>query len=262
MARIANSIPTMSVSIVSHLQGSMIKMLLADMQKYCKTESMEVLLTLNVAEKLDIAGNDYSFPVSVHENFAPIGFAENHNQAFIRSSGQFFCVLNPDIRLTENPFQPLLGNLQNDIAGVVAPLIVAKNGAIEDSARSFPTPFKILWKTIGRYNGSDYDIKNETFFPDWVAGMFMLFRSEVFEKLGGFDPGYFLYYEDVDICARLRLQGYEIVLCPQVKAIHDARRESHRSLKYFKWHLISMMKFFCSRVFLKVYWKKLRGDRK
>jgi N-acetylglucosaminyl-diphospho-decaprenol L-rhamnosyltransferase len=262
MARIANSLPTISVSIVSHLQGGMIKMLLADMQKYCNDVSMEVLLTLNVAERLDIAVNDYSFPVFVHMNSAPNGFAANHNQAFMRSSGQFFCVLNPDIRLPENPFQPLLDKLQNDSVGVAAPLIAAKNGAVEDSARCFPTPFKILCKTFGRYNVSDYVIKKETIFPDWVGGMFMLFRSEVFEKLGGFDPRYFLYYEDVDICARLRLQGYEVVLCPQAKAIHDARRESHRSFKYFKWHLISMMNFFCSGVFLKIYWKKLRGDRK
>lgn len=83
--------------------------------------------------------------------------------------------------------------------------------------------------------------------PDWVGGMFMLFRNEVFRAAGGFDARYFLYYEDVDLCARLTLQNLAVVLCPQVKVIHEARRSSHRSLKYAMWHLRSMGRFFLSK---------------
>ena len=141
--------------------------------------------------------------------------------------------------------------------GVVAPLVVAENGEMEDSARRFPTPFKILCKAFGGCKGSDYAVKNEIIFPDWVGGMFMLFRRGVFEKLGGFDERYFLYYEDVDLCARLRLQGYEVALCPDAKVIHHAHRSSHTSLKFMNWHLTSMARFFCSSPFVKICWRRL-----
>jgi GT2 family glycosyltransferase len=77
--------------------------------------------------------------------------------------------------------------------------------------------------------------------------MFMLFRPEMFSAVGGFDEGYHLYYEDVDICARLKVAGCRIVACPGVFAIHSARRESHQNLRYMKWHLQSMIRFFLSR---------------
>ena len=80
----------------------------------------------------------------------------------------------------------------------------------------------------------------------------MLFQSAAFLELGGFDERYFLYYEDVDICARLRLAGHEIVVCPWVSVVHAARRESHQKLQYLAWHIASITRFFCSLVFVKL----------
>lgn len=248
--------PTISISIVSHLQGSLISQLLADIEMYCKDTSLEVLLTLNLAEAVEIKTDEYSFPISVHNNSEPRGFAENHNRAFSRAVGQFFCVMNPDIRLENNPFQPLLDCLQNETIGVVAPLIVGESGEVEDSARHFPTPLKILCRVLGRCKGHDYEIKKEVIFPDWVGGMFMLFRSEVFEKLDGFNERYFLYYEDVDICARLRLNDYQVTLCPKSSVTHHAQRSSHRSFRYFRWHLSSMIRFFLSPEYWRVKCRK------
>jgi GT2 family glycosyltransferase len=136
---------------------------------------------------------------------------------------------------------------------VAAPLVLNLDGNIEDSARRFPSPFKILCKAIGKCKGSDYMIKDSIIYPDWVGGMFMMFSCDVFKLLGGFDRRFFLYYEEVDLCARARLQKYEVVLCPVAKVIHNARRESHRNAKFFKWHLTSMLRFFLSPV----YWRLL-----
>ena len=147
--------------------------------------------------------------------------------------------------------------LKDSSVGVAAPLVVDENGATEDSARRFPTPLKILSKAFGRCKGDDYIVKDEAIFPDWVGGMFMLFRRETFEQLGGFDPRYFLYYEDVDLCARLRLRGYEVALCPDAKVVHHAQRSSHRNFKYLTWHLASMLRFFASPPFLKICWIRL-----
>jgi GT2 family glycosyltransferase len=77
----------------------------------------------------------------------------------------------------------------------------------------------------------------------------MLFPRQVFEQLHGFDERYFLYYEDVDMCGRLQLAGYKVAVCPQAQIVHHAQRSSHRSLKYLRWHLASMLRFFFSPVY-------------
>jgi len=73
-----------------------------------------------------------------------------------------------------------------------------------------------------RLQGSDYAIGEESIHPDWAGGMFLLFPRTLFEGLGGFDERYFLYYEDVDICARLTLLGRRVVLCPRARVVHHA----------------------------------------
>lgn len=257
VAILPSILPKVSISIVSHLQGHLLQALLTDLDKHCKASPLEVLLTLNLPEMLPFNLGEFSFPVSVYTNDVPQGFGTNHNQAFARSVGQFFCVVNPDIRLDVEVFVALQRCLQDQAVGVAAPIVMGANGAMEDSARRFPTPFKILCKALGGCQGSDYAVRDETIFPDWVAGMFMLFRREMFEKLGGFDEGYFLYYEDVDLCARLRLQGYTVVLCTAAEVVHHAQRSSHGNVRYFRLHLGSMLRFFCSAPFWQIVWRRL-----
>lgn len=246
--------PDLSVSIVSHCQIQLVLSLLDDLREHCSGMSMEVILTVNIEEALQFDTNNYGFPILIIRNPVPKGFGENHNAAFTLAKGQFFCVLNPDIRLNNNPFEKLLASLEDQSVGVVAPLVLGESGEIEDSARHFPTPFRILCKFFGGCKGGDYVIGEETVHPDWVGGMFMLFSRDTFKRLGGFDQRYFLYYEDVDICARLRSLDYEVVLCPAARVIHHAHRSSHRNLRYLRWHLRSMLRFFISPV----YWQLQR----
>lgn len=253
------TMPTISISIVSHMQAHLLAALLNDLEEYGSPHAFEVLLTLNIPEELSFDIHAYSFPVIVIANREPKGFGANHNQAFRRSSGTFYCVLNPDVRLSEDVFVDLLACLNEEKAGVAAPVVLGASGEVEDSARRFPSPIKIFCKLLGRCRGSDYVITVGNIYPDWVAGMFMIFRRGVFQEIGGFDERYFLYYEDVDICARLRLQGYKTVLCTRQRIFHYAQRTSHRSLKYLKWHLSSMLRFFCSPTFLRVQWLRLVG---
>lgn len=246
-----------SISVVSHAQINLIENLLRDIDAHCGASSLEFILTLNLDEPLPFAVDSFSFPIKVIYNSTPQGFSTNHNRAYTQAVGRFFCVMNPDIRFNRDPFPALLSCMQKSSIGVAAPVIVGGDGKIEDSARQFPTPFKILCKVFGGCKGSDYVVKSESVFPDWVAGMFMLFPEAIFKQLQGFDQRYFLYYEDVDICARLRLQGYEVALCPMSNVIHYARRDSHRDIKFLKWHLMSMLRFFCSAVFFQIFWRKL-----
>lgn len=254
MITLSAPLPEVSISIVSHLQAEMIVTLLKDLERYCHGWPLEVILTINTPEYLPFSEADFSFPLLIQQNPEQKGFAANHNQAFALSRGQFFFVVNPDIRLTSNPFPELRTFFADPMVGVVAPLVRAPDGCIEDSARRFPTPLMILCRILGWHKGLDYPDQGQVIFPDWVGGMALLFPRAVFAKLGGFDVRYFLYYEDVDICARIRLLGYQVLQCPQVQVIHDAQRHSHRSFRYLRWHLRSMLRFFLSSVYWRVRW--------
>lgn len=234
-----------SISIVSHNQGGLVASLLNDLREYVATPH-EVILTLNVPEALPPLGDQGRFPVRIRRNAAPKGFGANHNAAFRDARCEYFCVLNPDIRMSSDPFPALLDCLRDPEVGVAAPVIRNPAGAVEDSARRFPTPWMILGKIFQMRVVLDYPIGDVPFHPDWVAGMFMLFKRDAYAGLGGFDERYFLYYEDVDLCARLARSGKRTVLCPAGSVIHDARRESRRNPVYIWRHLCSMFRFFGS----------------
>ncbi len=249
--------PLFSISIVSHAQADMVVSLLKDLDRFCAHEKFEVLLISNILEVLPFETSDFSFSVKIIENTAPKGFAENHNASFCQSLGDYFCVLNPDIRLNSNPFPSLLSLFDDVSVGLAAPLVVSPEGVIEDSARTFPTPLTILCKFFGGCHKGSYVIDQAPIFPDWVGGMFMLFPRSVFQGVGGFNQAYFLYYEDVDICARLTLSRWRVALSPSAMVVHHAQRSSRRRLNYMRWHIQSMLRFFCSRVFWRVHWQSI-----
>jgi hypothetical protein len=231
--------PELLISIVSHRQGALAARLLEDLQRLPSTLGAEIVLTLNVPEPVPDFGR-----IRVVRNAAPRGFGANHNAAFRAFPSRKFCVLNPDLRLPADPFAALLP-LVGGADALAAPAIVNERGAIEDSARRLPTPFSILRKAFFDA-GLDYQYRDALLYPEWVAGMFLLFDSDAFRGAGGFDERYFLYYEDVDLCCRLRLAGRRVVVDPRVRVVHDARRTSHRDPRYLRWHLQSMLRFFTS----------------
>lgn len=229
-----------AVSIVSHGHGAMVQELVV--QLLALPDVSQVIVTLNIPEAMTLPNGGR---VRVLENQFPKGFAANHNAAFSVCLQPFFCPLNPDIELQGNPFSVLMQSLAGTDAGMVAPRVDSPDGQQEDSWRHFPTLRSLAAKLLGRDDGR-YVLPQdrEPFSPEWVAGMFMLFRSDVFRVLGGFDEGFFLYYEDVDICVRLWKAGYRIVAAPAVAIIHDARRDSHRKWRHLRWHLSSMFRYF------------------
>lgn len=230
-----------SISIVSHDHGSTAEQLVIDLLAY--VEVGQVIVTHNIPVPLTLPIDARILEINNH---LPAGFAANHNAAFKHCTQPHFCSLNPDISLQNNPFPPLLAAMRDTGAAIAAPLALDPSGQIDDSVRNFPTIRSLLSKAMGKpCDACKVDRMQPYLHPDWVAGMFMLFRSDDFRRLQGFDERFFLYYEDVDICARAWKTGMKVVVCPSVSVIHDAQRTSHRNFRYMRWHLASMAHYFC-----------------
>ncbi len=236
------SAPAVTVSIVSHGHGAMVGEVLRDLAAI--PQVARVVLTLNVPECLPEVPAALADKMVVVKNRVPAGFAKNHNAAFRQCETSFFCVLNPDVRFWGNPFEPLIPLLRDGAAGVVAPEVRGPDGTVEDSARYFPTFFLLVGKLFGLGDGRVSVAGTGPQSVDWTAGMFLLFPAAVFRDIGGFDEGFHLYYEDVDICARLWRSGRRVMLHPGVSVTHHAQRESRRRVRYLRWHLSSMARYF------------------
>ncbi len=234
------------LSVISHGQRGLLLNLLGDLQRHVRTP-FRLIVTENIPEAAALPVADYSFPIEVIRNAHSKGFGANHNTALRRASGGPFCVLNPDIRFSADPFSALWTIAANPCIGVVAPVVTSPDLSPEDHARDFPSVFTLAAKAFGYRPHAEPPSGQAIYYPDWVAGMFMMFRSETLRLLGGFDERYFLYYEDVVLCARLRDRGLEVAVCTEVSVVHAARRESRRNLRFASWHLRSAMRFLASR---------------
>jgi hypothetical protein len=245
-----------SISIVSHGHRSLILALLDDIARLARND-LDVILTWNTKEEnSSIDANAYPFPLKSIRNSQPKGFASNHNAAFLHCNGENFVVLNPDIRLIDDPFDALLEVLRTNPNAICAPLIVNENHEREDSARFFPSPWTLIKKAVAKAFGRKLVLPQlpragDLLAPDWIAGMFVVVPRRIYASLGGMSERYFLYYEDVDFCARARLKGLHVLVSTKAVAMHQARRESHRSLRFFAWHLRSALRFFVSAA----YWR-------
>lgn len=230
------------MSIVSHGHGAMVERLIGEVLE-CRSVG-RVVVTLNIPEAQALEVLDDR--VIVLRNVIPRGFGANHNSAFGLCETPFFCPLNPDIKVCGDPFDVLVERLAEvPDAALLAPLIVTPDGKPEDNFRCFPTLWGLAKKAVAGQRGA-YSVSpgEGVFFPEWAAGMFMLFRSSAYRELRGFDEAYYLYYEDVDICVRAWRSGMKVMGCPEVAVVHDARRESRRNLRFMRWHGESMLRYF------------------
>ncbi len=234
---------SLRLSMVSHGQSSLANRLLQDLQGIQEVD--DLVLTQNTPDAPMVL--PHGMAVQHRVNAVPMGFAANHNQAFEGCQSSFFCVANPDLRLAANPFPGLLAAMRDPGVGLVAPLVLSPAGLPEDNARRFPTAWNLGRKLLGGDDGRYHLQSAEPISPqpvDWVAGMFLLFRAEAFQDVGGFDAKFHLYYEDVDICARLWKAGWKVVCDPAVTVIHEAQRASRHNPRYMSWHAASMARYF------------------
>jgi len=157
------------------------------------------------------------------------GFAAGNNAGLISTCGEFVLLLNPDAVLDERSLRTLVARAKsNRTAAIVAPLVTDPDGTTQ--AGSFG-PFPTLRTTLvargnailNRMSGGRVarpHVLHGTTPIDWVTGACMLVRRAAIEKVGPMDEGFFLYYEDVEWCHRMRDAGWNVLIEPTATCVH------------------------------------------
>jgi N-acetylglucosaminyl-diphospho-decaprenol L-rhamnosyltransferase len=251
----------LTLSIVSHGHGPMLQRLLRQLEMQPSLRGTRVIVTLNLRDETLDVSQYKALELVVVRNLLPRGFGANHNAASELCSTAWFGVLNPDLELFEQ--EPFTRTLDTALGfprlGVIAPRVVDSNLVAEDSVRTNLTPWSLLRRRVLGENlivdARRCALQGSPFY--WLAGMCMLLNSDAFRQVGGFDERFFLYCEDYDLCARLYNAGYAIALEPSAQIIHEAQRDSHRSVRHLRWHLSSLAKVWLSGAF----WRVTLGTR-
>lgn len=236
------------ISIVSHNQANIVQELLSDLEKFNFFD--KILITINTKEDIKRLKKFSDLPIDFIINDKVKGFGENHNYAFTNEPSDYFIIINPDVRLYDINFNKLINYFDNSNVQLLSPLAVDKNNISQDNARKFPTiltPFlrKIkFFRKTQYFNSTDY---NEV---DWVSGMFMIVKSMCFKNIGMFDEKFFMYYEDVDLCKRIKKVNGKVLCINTEKVFHEGQRQSHTNLKHLRIHLKSMI-YYHLKYFLK-----------
>ena len=224
----------LSIIIVNYNTHDHVENCLNSIYQYCEA-SFEVIVVDNNSPKRDIINLESKFPkakfVYLDSNE---GFGKGCNEGVKNSTGEVILFLNPDIIVKPGSIEKLLQTTQDDdLIGVVSGSLISQDGDYQYSYNNFPglswefkEAFGIsLMKTINKMNEFTKAMaeKNSSFEVDWFHGACMMMRRKVFERVGGFDERIFLYYEDVDLCKKIKDAGFKNVCIPESKFIHHER---------------------------------------
>ncbi len=252
MGEATASLAGITASIVSHHHGREVDRLLAELAALGEPLLRRVIVTLNCPDQMWAerwrAGR-WPFELRLIERSAPLGFGANHNRAFTLDGEDggwpLFAVLNPDLHLLANPFPALRARLLDDgRVGVAYPPQCDARGHRQDHERLAPTPARLLRRHLLR---RPLELRPGQS-PDWVNAAFLLLRRTAYAELKGFDEGFHMYCEDVDLCLRLQLAGWRLARADAALVLHQAQRASHRSGQHLLWHVRSLLHLWRSPV--------------
>lgn len=167
--------------------------------------------------------------VELIENSVNVGFGRANNQAIAQARGRYILLLNTDAFVASDTLLKTIEFMEaNPRCGVLGVKLVGPDGSLQPSCRYFPTPWSVFLNSTGLMRLSPWtrlvdDMSwdhNSVRTCDWVPGCYYLIRREIVERVGMFDPRYFLYFEEVDHCRRVRQAGWDIIYYPFTQVVH------------------------------------------
>ncbi|CCV44192.1 glycosyltransferase family 2 protein [Yersinia enterocolitica] len=240
------------ISVVSHYNDEMIitNGVLAEL-----TSDFTVVLKSNTPATENLKEYTKNNGIYLINNDFHCGFGVNNNYIYnyccdLLNMGpeDLFLVLNPDVIIDKTSLNDLLLLVEKNNAEICTINLFRDMEKLipEESIRNFPrlsTPIK----TAIFKQRSDVYIKssiNDTINIDWAPGSFILFRSNIYGCLNGFDERFFMYFEDADICRRAGKMGFSITYYPNIKAVHlGSYRNRNVFSRNFIWYLRSYLRY-------------------
>lgn len=219
-----SSDPILSVSVVTYNNRHCLPAFLASFQRQ-RDVSWELFFFDNASRDgtAELIRQEAIGELVVSEE--NLGYGRAHNCNAIRCRGSYLLFLNPDLEFGPNLFSALLGYLeQHPEYGLAGPRILEGDLRQEFPPRRFYPGEGMVALEPG--------LRRDTI--AWVSGCCLLVRRNLFDKLGGFDPGYFLYQEDTDFCLRARQAGYYIGHAGDT-LVHHLHRQSQRELSEYEY---------------------------
>ena len=193
------------------------------------------------------------------------GTSANHGVSELSTTPDLIVICNPDIVWQADTLEKMVAELESQpTVGIVGPRLLNNDGSTYPSARAFPgirigighALLGDLWKNnpwTTRYLGTQEG--SEPRIVDWLSGACLMIREETFTSIDGFDEGYFMFVEDVDLCFRAKKQGWRSLFVPNAVLTHSgAHSTGPRMAEMVKAHHLSMRKFLFHLYAGAVYW--------
>ncbi|MEK7561028.1 MAG: glycosyltransferase family 2 protein [Patescibacteria group bacterium] len=251
--------PNLSVIILTHNERHFLEKLLPTYERERLTDAELIVVdngsSDNVTEWLRTA---YPWILTVR-NENNRGVAGGRNTGIAAARGEFLLFLDVDTELEPNAIQTLHAYMRkNDRVAIAGPQLVYPDFSPQYSCRTFPTPLTFVARAIGASDTNPIirkhlmldEIANAPRSVDWVLGACHIVRRQALKTIGLYDENFFLVYDDVDICYRVRRLGWDIMYVPQSVIRHHYQRRSAKAPLWsaHKWsHAKSAIRFFVKR---------------
>jgi GT2 family glycosyltransferase len=186
-----------------------------------------------------------------------IGYGRANNLVLGRLGSAFHLVMNPDVELAPDTLAAALAAMgDHPELGLVAPDAYGDDGARQYLCKRYPSLWVLFLRGFApaalrrRFTRTLDDYEMRDVIADRVvpgiplaSGCFMLVRTPLFEKLGGFDPRFFLYFEDYDLSLRIGREA-GVAYVPQARIVHHGGDASRKGMRHVAWFLRSAWRFF------------------
>jgi len=239
----------LSVIIVNHNGLKYLKNCLDSLYENLQNTTFEIIVIDNNSNDKSCSYIKENYPnVILIESKENLGFGKGNNLGVKNAKGKIILLLNNDTVLLDSIAPAIEILTKNENIGILTVKMLDGNKKYIPSVGKFPSPLKMLKfsflneKRLEFISGK-FD-SNKIYNVDWVSGAFMLIRKKDYDAVRGFDPDYFMYVEDVDLCKRMTDIGKECVFIPSLSYIHFVGFNKTREIFLIKGYQIYANKHF------------------